>query len=73
MMLILKLMQYAKHKDWSMEVIHKQGQSKKAIASRNACILPETSSTLNMIVAKIKEEVSLWRFTRANAVTNVTL
>jgi hypothetical protein len=28
---------------------------------------------LNMIVAKIKEEVSLWRFTRANAVTNVTL
>jgi hypothetical protein len=70
-------------KDWWNEAIHKQGQSKKAMASlallvsgevwneRNAREFWNKASTTMMVVAKIKEQVELWSTTGAKALSNV--
>jgi hypothetical protein len=59
-----------------MEEIHKQGPSKKAMASlgmliswkiwkeRNVCVDRDTYTTSIYIVIKIKEEVALWSLAR---------
>jgi hypothetical protein len=70
-------------KDWWTEVIHKQEQSKKAMASlgmlvsweiwkeENAHIFQNTASTSNVVINKIKEEVALWSLAGAKAMSNV--
>jgi hypothetical protein len=70
-------------KEWWTEAIHKQGPSKKAMASliilisweiwkeRNAWVFPNTYTTSSFIVVKIKEELALWSLAGAKAVGNV--
>jgi hypothetical protein len=66
-----------------MEAIHKQEQSKKAMASlgmlvsweiwkeENVRIFQNTASTSNVVINKIKEEVALWSLAGAKAMSNV--
>jgi hypothetical protein len=69
-------------KEWWTEAIHKQGPSKKVMASLvmlisweiwkvNARIFQNSSSTANMVFEKIKEEIALWSLAGAKAVSNV--
>jgi hypothetical protein len=70
-------------KDWWSEGIHKQGPSKKAMKSlvmlvsweiwkeRNARVFRSGVSTLNMVVSKVKEEVTLWSVAGAEALSIV--
>jgi hypothetical protein len=72
-------------KEGWMEAIHKQGQSKKAMASlvmliswevwkdRNAHIFRINVFTSTTLVDKIKEEVALWSLAGAKAVSTVIL
>jgi hypothetical protein len=65
------------------EVIHKRGQSRKALASlamlvsweiwkeRNARVFRNKSVTIAMLVTKIKDEANLWRLAGAKALSNV--
>jgi hypothetical protein len=70
-------------KHWWTEAVHKQGQSKKTMASiamlvpwevwkeRNARIFRNSISTSSMLVQKIKDEVALWSLAEAKAVSIV--
>jgi hypothetical protein len=70
-------------KEWWTEAIHKQGPSKKAMASlvmlisweiwkeRNARIFRDTYMTSSYIIIKIKEEVALWSLAGAKAVSDL--
>jgi hypothetical protein len=70
-------------KRWWAEVIHKRGQSRKALASlamlvsweiwkeRNARVFRNKSVTIAMLVTKIKDEANLWRLAGAKALSNV--
>jgi predicted negative regulator of RcsB-dependent stress response len=68
-------------KEWWNEAIHKQGQSKKAMASlamlvsweiwkeRNARVFRNNASTLSMLVTKIKDEAVIWSLAGAKALS----
>jgi hypothetical protein len=68
-------------KEWWTKAVHKQENSKKAMASlailvsweiskeQNARIFENNISTLNTIVAKVKEEVALWSLAEAKAIS----
>lgn len=70
-------------KEWWNEAIHKQGQSKKAMASlamlvsweiwkeRNARVFRNNASTLSMLVTKIKDEAAIWSLAGAKALSVV--
>jgi hypothetical protein len=70
-------------KRWWIEVIHKRGQSRKALASlamlvsweiwkeRNATVFHNKSITVSMLVAKMKEEAEMRRLADAKAPSNV--
>jgi hypothetical protein len=70
-------------KEWWTEAIHKQGLSKKAMASlgmlisweiwkeRNTCVFWNTYTTSSFVVIEIKEEVALWSLAGTKAVGNV--
>jgi hypothetical protein len=70
-------------KRWWAEVIHKRGQSRKALASlamlvswkiwkeSNARVFHNKSVTIAILVTKIKEEANLWRLAGVKALSNV--
>jgi hypothetical protein len=70
-------------KEWWNEAIHKQGQSKKAMASlamlvsweiwkeRNGRVFRNNASTLSMLVTKIKDEAAIWSLAGAKALSVV--
>jgi hypothetical protein len=67
-------------KAWWRDVVQKRGHTRKAMASlamlvnweiwkeRNACLFTNKSSTANMLILKIKEEVNLWSLARAKEI-----
>ena len=71
--------------DWWTEVINKKSPSRKAIMSlamlisweiwneRNARVFRNHAKTNNMIVEKIKNEVTMWGLAGAKALSNVIL
>jgi hypothetical protein len=70
-------------KEWSIDGVHKHGQSKKAMASlavliswkfwkeRNPRVFRNEASTSDMVVTKIKKEVAMWSLAGAKALSNV--
>jgi hypothetical protein len=68
-------------KHWWMYAVHKQGQTRKAMASiamlvsweickeRNARIFQNSFSTSAMIVQKMKEDATLWSLAGAKAIS----
>ena len=70
-------------KEWWIEVIHKHGESRKALATlailvswevwreRNVCVFRNQYFTIAMIVAKIKEEAKMWCLAGAKTLSNV--
>jgi hypothetical protein len=72
-------------KAWWRDVVQKRGHSRKAMASlamlvnweiwkeRNAHIFTNKSSTSNMLILKIKEEVNLWSIAGAKTSHNASI
>jgi hypothetical protein len=70
-------------KHWRVEAVHKQSQSKKAMAyiamlvlwenwkERNARVFRNSISTSRMLVQKIKDKVALWSLAGATAISIV--
>jgi hypothetical protein len=70
-------------KEWWSEEIHKHAHGRKAMASlamlmsweiwkeRNARVFRNTASTIAMMVARVKEEVTMWSFAGAKALSSV--
>jgi hypothetical protein len=71
-------------KEWWTEEIHKEGPSKKAMASlvmlisweiwkeRNTRVFRNTYTTSRFIIIKIKEEIALWSLTGTKAMGNTS-
>jgi hypothetical protein len=70
-------------KEWWQEAIHKQCQSRKAMASlamlvswevrkeRNVRVFQNNASTRMMVISKIREEMVLWSLAGAKALSNI--
>jgi hypothetical protein len=70
-------------KDWWAQVIHKKGDTRKAMASftmlvsweiskeRNARVFQNHASSLAMLVSGIKEEAAFWCLAGAKALCNI--
>jgi hypothetical protein len=70
-------------KEWWNEAIHKQGQSRMAMASlamlvswevwkqRNGRIFQNNASTTMMVISRFKEETALWSLDGAMTLGNV--